>query len=189
MRILPIWAATAVAASLLLCAVSWAQERKSEPPPDPELAALREAAETQASAGAGTPEARKAPSEGFQALGLALQALNPQISVAGDMMGCWRQEKGERGVWSFIVRSLELQLDSYLDPSTKFKAVVAAEEDASRPVPFLHTPTVSPPCPALDGSVRPQPSVPPRPLPALSSAPRSNPRWPLPGGRRTARRA
>ncbi|MBI5441903.1 MAG: hypothetical protein HY900_11910 [Deltaproteobacteria bacterium] len=118
------WTIVAIAGALLwLAAGAAAEDARIEPGEDAELEELREAAQTEA--GTESAQTQERPSGAFQALGLALQALNPQISVSGDLMGYWRQERGERGAWSFLVRALEIQLDSYLDPYTKFKAVLA----------------------------------------------------------------
>ncbi|NMD36980.1 MAG: hypothetical protein GYA73_13975, partial [Planctomycetes bacterium] len=67
----------------------------------------------------------------FEALGLNLQALNPEISVTGDMVGLYRWKGGGRSRGDFDFRCLGLHFESYLDPYTKFKAAVPVNEDGA----------------------------------------------------------
>jgi hypothetical protein len=55
---------------------------------------------------------------------LSLQALNPEISVTGDMYAFYREQEGTRERSGFEFRTLGLHLESYLDPYTRFKAAV-----------------------------------------------------------------
>jgi hypothetical protein len=96
--------------------------REVEPAPvaaGEELAELRRMAEAAAS--------REEPEEQeveFTAKGLSLQALNPEISVTGDMLSTVRHQEGSRQRSDFLFRTLGLHLESYLDPYTRFKAAV-----------------------------------------------------------------
>ena len=67
----------------------------------------------------------------FEALGLNLQELNPEISVTGDMVGLYRQQDGVRSHSDFDFRCLGIHFESYLDPYTKFKAAVPVNEDGA----------------------------------------------------------
>jgi hypothetical protein len=67
------------------------------------------------------------PDTVFTARGLGLQALNPEISVVGDMLTSYTAEEGERGAMGFEFRVLDLHIESYLDPYTKLKAAVGID--------------------------------------------------------------
>ena len=87
---------------------------------DDELAALRSAAEAEAAQD--IPEEEEAPTTEFKSGGLALQALNPEISVTGDMLGTFRTGDEAQQDWSFAFRGLGIHLEAYLDPYSRFKA-------------------------------------------------------------------
>ncbi len=87
-----------------------------------ELADLRRLAEAEA---AKAEEAREEEQEvAFTAKGLSLQALNPEISVTGDMLATYRNQEGTQQHSDIRFRTLGLHLESYLDPYTRFKAAV-----------------------------------------------------------------
>ena len=74
---------------------------------------------------AGEKEKEKTPEETvFRFKGLGLQALNPEISVTGDMVGSFIDQENVRQRTDFIMRSFELNFQSYLDPFSRFKATV-----------------------------------------------------------------
>jgi hypothetical protein len=88
-----------------------------------DLDALRRAAAAAAAEGA------KAAEEGaeetvFKSGNLGLQALNPEISVTGDMLGAYQSGNDEAAVWDSAFRNLGLHVESYLDPYSRFKAAV-----------------------------------------------------------------
>ena len=91
-----------------------------------ELAALRRLAKEKAQEAA---EEMKKKEKGFQAGWLSLQDLNPEISVAGDMVGRYQHQKDNRRRSDFDFRVLDLHIESYLDPYSKFKAAIPVTED------------------------------------------------------------
>jgi hypothetical protein len=87
-----------------------------------ELAELRRRAEAEA---ARAEEPEKGEKEAvFTAKGLSLQALNPEISVTGDMLTTYVHRDGLPQHSNVMFRTLGLHLESYLDPYTRFKAAV-----------------------------------------------------------------
>jgi len=60
----------------------------------------------------------------FVARGLGLQALNPEISVVGDVFTTWADRKGEPWQLDFFFRVLGIHIESYLDPYSRLKAAV-----------------------------------------------------------------
>jgi len=94
-----------------------APEKKEEA-----LSELRSAAETAAEAEMVPPESREEPTFASGALGL--QALNPEISVAGDILTTYRAGDDVDRPFDFDFRTLELAFDSYLDPYSRMKAIV-----------------------------------------------------------------
>ena len=97
--------------------------------PEDEIAELRRRAETEA---AKVPVEKEAEEVTFKARGLSLQALNPEISVTGDMVGTYQHRKSEMDNWEFDFRTLGIHLESYLDPYTRFKAAVPITEDEAK---------------------------------------------------------
>ena len=90
--------------------------------PEDELAGLRRLAEAEA---ARAEEAKEEEKEvAFAAKGLSLQALNPEISVTGDMLATYRNQEGTQQHSDIRFRTLGLHLESYLDPYTRFKAAI-----------------------------------------------------------------
>ncbi len=95
-----------------------------------ELATLRGLAETEA---AKVEEKEKEPLETvFKSGGLSLQALNPEISVTGDMLALYRDQEGTRERSDFDFRTLGIHIESYLDPYTRFKSAVPVTESFSK---------------------------------------------------------
>ena len=95
-----------------------------------ELAALREAAQKEAGAAAAAPEVP--PEEmTYKLRGIGLQALNPEISVAGDFLACYRHNRADRRRSDFDMRSFDIHIESYLDPYTRLKAAVGIHEDGA----------------------------------------------------------
>jgi hypothetical protein len=62
---------------------------------------------------------------------LSLQALNPEISVTGDMLGYYKHQADTRKRSDFIFRGLGLHFEAYLDPYSRFKAAVPISEDGA----------------------------------------------------------
>ncbi|MCP4651887.1 MAG: hypothetical protein GY858_00660 [Candidatus Omnitrophica bacterium] len=81
---------------------------------------LREMAELEA---AKVGQEEKAEEAVFKQGGLALQALNPEISLTGDIINTYAvDEKADRFDSNF--RTLGIHFEGYLDPYTRFKAAV-----------------------------------------------------------------
>jgi len=105
------------------------EKPKAEEPAD-DLEELRRAAE--AEAGPGKPAAEVQPEEKtFKSGALGLQALNPEISVTGDMLTWYRGQEGVRERWDAKFRGLGIHVEGYLDPYTHFKAAVPINEDGA----------------------------------------------------------
>jgi len=97
--------------------------------PEDEIDALRRRAETEA---AKAPVEQEAEEVTFKAGAISLQALNPEISVTGDMVGTYDHRDSEMDNWHFDFRTLGIHLESYLDPYTRFKAAVPVTEDEAK---------------------------------------------------------
>jgi len=89
-----------------------------------ELRRLAESAAAEEEAPSAVPEEKP-----FELKGLSLQALNPEISVTGDMVGRFRHQGRIRERAKFLFRSLGIHFQSYLDPYSRFKAAVPATSD------------------------------------------------------------
>jgi hypothetical protein len=92
-----------------------------------DLISLRKLAQAEA---ARTPALEEKPEETvFKAGSLALQALNPEISVTGDFLFSARQDTTSDESTDFNFRNLGVHIESWLDPYTRFKSAVAVHED------------------------------------------------------------
>ncbi len=60
----------------------------------------------------------------YKSGGLALQALNPEISITGDMLGSYEKTPTSEKISNFNFRNLGLHFQSYLDPYSRFKSAV-----------------------------------------------------------------
>jgi len=67
----------------------------------------------------------------FTSGALGLQTLNPEISVTGDFLWSYQDEKGNDTNSDFLFRVLGLHFESYLDPFTKFKAAVGINQNGA----------------------------------------------------------
>jgi hypothetical protein len=104
------------------------QTAKQEP--KDELSALRQLAQTEA-AKEKTPD-EKAEEVTFKSGGLSLQSLNPEISFAGDFLFSSRQDSTSDESSDFDFRVLDIHVESWLDPYTRFKAAIAVTEDETK---------------------------------------------------------
>ncbi|MBN2144397.1 MAG: hypothetical protein JW774_07230 [Candidatus Aureabacteria bacterium] len=98
---------------------------------DDELKALREAAENEAIQETAN-ESDKLEEMSFKSGGLCLQALNPEISVTGDLIGTYYfgdAYENDHYDWNF--RGLGLHFETYLDPYSKFKAAVPVSSEGA----------------------------------------------------------
>jgi len=95
-----------------------------------ELTALRELAKAKA-AEAAIPE-EKPEERIFEARGLGLQALNPEVSVTGDFLFSSRQDSTSGESSDFNFRTLGIHIESWLDPYTRFKAAIPVTENGAK---------------------------------------------------------
>jgi hypothetical protein len=68
----------------------------------------------------------------FKSGELALQALNPEISVTGDLLGNYQSGNDDAVTWDTAFRSLGLHFEAYLDPYSRFKAAVPFSSDGAK---------------------------------------------------------
>jgi hypothetical protein len=87
---------------------------------DDDIEALRRAATAEAEKDREADE--DAGETTFKSGNLGLQALNPEFSVTGDMLGKYQSGRDEVVTWDTVFRTLGLHLESYLDPYSRFKA-------------------------------------------------------------------
>ncbi len=67
----------------------------------------------------------------FQFKGLNLRKLNPEISVSGDMVASFTNQKDVRKTTDISMRAWELSIQSYLDPFSKFKSTIPVDADGN----------------------------------------------------------
>ena len=95
-----------------------------------EIVSLRELAKAKAAEEV-IPEEK--PEEAvFEARGLGLQALNPEISVTGDFLFSTRQDTTSDQSSDFDFRTLGIHIESWLDPYTRFKAAIPVTESETK---------------------------------------------------------
>jgi len=68
----------------------------------------------------------------FKSRGLGLQALNPEISFAGDFLFSSRQDSTSNESSNFDFRVLDIHVESWLDPYTRFKAAISVTESEAK---------------------------------------------------------
>jgi hypothetical protein len=98
--------------------------------PKDELSALRQLAQAEA-AKEKTPD-EMAEEVTFKSGGLSLQSLNPEISFAGDFLFSSRQDSTSDTSSDFDFRVLDIHVESWLDPYTRFKTAIAVTEDETK---------------------------------------------------------
>ena len=94
-----------------------------------ELTALQELAKAKAAEEAVTEE--KLEETTFKSGSLGLQALNPEISVTGDVLFSSRQDTTSDESSDFDFRTLGIHIESWLDPYTRFKAAIPVTESGT----------------------------------------------------------
>ena len=94
------------------------------------IARLRAAARAAAGDAAADTIARAQGAQEFVGRARSLQALNPEISLNGDIYASIRSEDPEAE--NFIAREFELSLISALDPFTRAKVFLTVEEEGGR---------------------------------------------------------
>jgi len=95
-----------------------------------DIASLRELAKAAATEAAGPQE--PAEEVTYKSGGLGLQALNPEISFAGDFLFSTRQDNTSDQSSNFDFRVLDIHVESWLDPYTRFKAAIPVTEDEAK---------------------------------------------------------
>jgi hypothetical protein len=96
------------------------------------LAQLRAAA--QAAAAAGRPSAEPPEEQEFVGRQRSLQALNPEISLTGDVFGSL--DPDDPGADAFLAREFEVSIQSNLDPFSRAKVFLSRHAEGSEIVPF-----------------------------------------------------
>lgn len=91
------------------------------------LSRLRAAAR---SAAGSTRDTSQIATQEFAGRSRSLQALNPEISVTGDLFGILQSDRANEN--NFIPREFEFALQSSLDPFSRAKVFLTAEEDGGR---------------------------------------------------------
>jgi len=95
----------------------------SEPTdPDDELEALRRAAEAESKKEKKVEDTAEETT--FKSGNLGLQALNPEISVTGDMLARYQSGSDELPTSETAFRTLGLHFEAYLDPYSHFKVAI-----------------------------------------------------------------
>jgi len=99
------------------------------------LAALRAAAQAAAASGGGEPPPTEASaSQEFVGRARSLQAMNPEISVTGDVFG--QVQKGEPNKDNFFAREFEMAVVSNLDPYSRAKIFMSRHDTGGEITPF-----------------------------------------------------
>jgi hypothetical protein len=94
-----------------------------------ELTSLRQLAEAEAEEKSAAEE--KPEETVFESGSLALQALNPEISITGDFLFSSRQDTTNDQSSDFDFRNLGVHIESWLDPYTRFKSAIEFHEDGA----------------------------------------------------------
>jgi len=95
-----------------------------------ELASLRELAKAKSTEQ--TISEERAEETVFKSGGLGLQTLNPEISFAGDFLFSSRQDSTSDQSSNFDFRVLDIHVESWLDPYTRFKAAIPVTESETK---------------------------------------------------------
>lgn len=74
-------------------------------------------------------ETEPSNAETFTSGALGLQALNPEISVTGDILWSYTDSETTDKKSDFLFRGLGIHAEAYLDPFTRFKAAFSVNED------------------------------------------------------------
>ncbi len=76
-----------------------------------------------------TTDEKKSEEQIFKSGSLGLQALNPEISVTGDILYSSRKDTTSENNNDFNFRNLGIHVESWLDPYTRFKSALEFHED------------------------------------------------------------
>ncbi|HUU44780.1 MAG TPA: hypothetical protein VM118_03515 [Acidobacteriota bacterium] len=99
---------------------------KERPATNDDLNALRRAAADEADKETAAEDQLEETT--FKSGNLGLQALNPEISVTGDMLEFMREGDDVETTSDVVFRGLGFHLEAYLDPYSRFKAAVPVDE-------------------------------------------------------------
>jgi len=110
-----------IVAGMCVISVGAAEPRRDG---DTDLEALRQAAKAEVA------EEDQEPSgeETFVSRALGLQALNPELSITGDILWSYTDSEAVDEKSDFTLRGLGIHLEAYLDPYTRFKAAASLDE-------------------------------------------------------------
>ncbi|MGD8278415.1 MAG: hypothetical protein PVH00_10335 [Gemmatimonadota bacterium] len=110
-----------------------ADSTRSASPSDEALARLRAAALAAAS-GEEASRPDEPQESGFVGRQRALQALNPELTVGGDLLGIWREGDPTRD--NVQLREIEFVLQATLDPFSRAKVIVSHHAQGTELEPF-----------------------------------------------------
>lgn len=84
-------------------------------------------------AAGGEVEKKEEPAEQtkFTFKGLNLRKLNPEVSVSGDLVATFTNQDDVRKTTDVNMRAWELNIQSYLDPFSKFKSTIPVDTDGN----------------------------------------------------------
>ncbi len=94
-----------------------------------DLEALRHAAAAEADKKTSTEKPLEETT--FESGNLGLQAMNPEISVTGDMLEFYREGDDVQTSSDVVFRGMGLHFEAYLDPYSRFKAAVPINENGA----------------------------------------------------------
>ncbi|MBN2491357.1 MAG: hypothetical protein JXQ29_10970 [Planctomycetes bacterium] len=101
---------------------------QEEQPPGAQDAELEELRRLAAAEAATEAAAEKEQDATFKIAGLSLQALNPEISLVGDVLATCRYQDKIQDRADFEVRTLGIHFESYLDPYSRMKVAIPVTE-------------------------------------------------------------
>jgi len=104
-------------------------ESKDEKSTGNDLEALRRAAMTEADKEASVEQQPEETT--FKSGNLGLQAMNPEISVTGDMLHFYREGDDVQTTSDVVFRGMGLHFEAYLDPYSRFKAAIPVDENGA----------------------------------------------------------
>jgi len=97
-----------------------------EPEKEAQIQSLRDLAKAEAAKE--TAAETESEEQTFTSGALSLQALNPEISVTGDLLFSYRDDNASDQNTDFSFRNLGVHLESWLDPYSRFKSAVEFHE-------------------------------------------------------------
>ncbi len=107
------------------------QKKQQETEQEEALEKLRRMAEAKAQESL-PPEEELQSSSGSTFGGLSLQALNPELSVVGDVTGTFHYHSTTQERWDTDFRTFGIHFQSYLDPYTRLKAAIPVTDNDAK---------------------------------------------------------